>query len=335
MNNIDNQNTSDKAQGLELYENQREKIAKKKSRLNVGKEKEARNLERKPEWLRVPIPSGDNFKEIKGKLRDKKLFTVCEEASCPNISECWSAKTATMMILGGTCTRACKFCHVDTGNPKGVVDFNEIENAAKMVESMELKYLVVTSVDRDDLPDFGAGHFANVVKRINKDYPDTLVEVLIPDFNGVEEHMDTLANSNPFVIAQNIETVKRLTHPVRDPRAGYEKTLNCLKYYKEKHPHISTKSSIMLGLGETHEEIIETLKDLKEVGCDIVTLGQYMRPTMRHLKVERYYKPQEFEHYKQVALEMGFEFVASGPLVRSSYKAGDYLDHLRAKGHDI
>ncbi|AYF44080.1 MULTISPECIES: lipoyl synthase [Halobacteriovorax] len=332
MTNQTDQNTQEYT---DQYEAQRQKIQQKKARLNIGKEKEARNLERKPEWLRVGLPTGDNFKEVRKELREKKLFTVCEEASCPNMSECWSAKTATMMILGGTCTRACKFCHVDTGNPKGVVDFNEIENAAKMVETMSLKYLVVTSVDRDDLPDFGAGHFANVVKRINKDYPDTLVEVLIPDFNGESQHMDTLAKSNPFVIAQNIETVKRLTHDVRDRRAGYEQTLNCLKYYKENYPHIATKSSIMLGLGETHEEILETMQDLKNVGCDIVTLGQYMRPTMRHLKVERYYKPQEFEHYKKVAYEMGFEFVASGPLVRSSYKAADYLDHLRAKGHDI
>ncbi|MFG1594075.1 lipoyl synthase [Halobacteriovorax sp. CON-3] len=317
------------------YEESRKKIQEKKARLNVGKKQEARNLERKPEWLRNKIPTGDNFKEVRKELREKQLFTVCEEASCPNMSECWSAKTATMMILGGTCTRACKFCHVDTGNPKGIVDFNEIENAAKMVETMSLKYLVVTSVDRDDLPDFGAGHFANVVKRINKDYPDTLVEVLIPDFNAAQEHMHTLAKSNPFVIAQNVETVRRLTHDVRDRRAGYEKTLNCLKFYKENYPHISTKTSLMLGLGETHEEILETLKDLREVGCDIVTFGQYMRPTMRHLKVDRYYRPQEFDRYKEIAYEMGFEFVASGPMVRSSYKAADYLDHLRAKGYDV
>lgn len=320
------------------YDEQRDKVKNKKSKqsnLTQKHEEEKKGLGRKPEWLRVDIPSGDNYKEVKKDLRDKKLWTVCEEASCPNLSECWSAKTATMMILGGTCTRACKFCHVDTGNPQGVVDFNEIENASKMVSTMSLKYLVLTSVDRDDLADFGAGHFANIVNRINKDHPDTLVEVLIPDFDAVEEHMHTLAKSNPFVIAQNIETVKRLTHPVRDRRAGYEKSLSCLKFYADNYPHIATKSSIMLGLGETHEEILETMKDLREAGVKVLTLGQYLRPTMRHLAVEKYYKPQEFDTYKELALEMGFEFVASGPLVRSSYKAADYLNHLKAKGHDI
>lgn len=320
------------------YDEQRNKVKDKKVKQSSLTEKhleEKKSLGRKPEWLRVDIPSGENYKEVKKDLRDKKLWTVCEEASCPNLSECWSAKTATMMILGGTCTRACKFCHVDTGNPQGVVDFNEISNASKMVSTMSLKYLVLTSVDRDDLPDFGAGHFANIVKRIKKDHPETLVEVLIPDFDACEEHMDTLAKSSPFVIAQNIETVKRLTHPVRDRRAGYEKTLNCLKYYSTNYPHIATKSSLMLGLGETHEEILETMKDLRAAGVKVLTLGQYLRPTMRHLAVEKYYKPQEFDHYKDIALEMGFEFVASGPLVRSSYKAADYLNHLKAQGHEL
>jgi lipoyl synthase len=317
------------------YDAQRETVKKKKLNLSIGKESEKKKLERKPDWLRVDIPSGDNYKEVKENLRDKKLWTVCEEASCPNLSECWSHKTATMMILGGTCTRACKFCHVDTGNPQGVIDYNEIENASKMVSTMSLKYLVLTSVDRDDLPDFGAGHFANIVNRINKDHPETYTEVLIPDFNAVEEHMHTLAKSNPFVIAQNVETVKRLTHVVRDKRAGYEQTLKCLDFYKKNYPHISTKTSLMLGLGETHDEIIETLKDLRAIGVDIITFGQYLRPTMRHLAVEKYYKPQEFEDYKKIAYELGFEFVASGPLVRSSYKAHDYLEHLRSKGHDV
>jgi lipoic acid synthetase len=317
------------------YEEQRAKIQLKKKNLSVGKEEEKKKLLRKPDWLKVDIPTGENYQEVKANLREKKLFTVCEEASCPNLSECWSHKTATMMILGGTCTRACKFCHVDTGNPQGVVDFNEIENASKMVSTMSLKYLVLTSVDRDDLPDYGAGHFANIVNRIRKDHPDTLVEVLIPDFNADEEHMHTLAKSRPFVIAQNLETVKRLTHDVRDKRAGYEKTLSCLKFYKDNYPDIATKSSLMLGLGETHEEIIQAMKDLREAGCNIITFGQYLRPTMRHLAVEKYYKPQEFDNYKDIAYELGFDFVASGPLVRSSYKAHDYLEHLRAKGHDV
>lgn len=291
--------------------------------------------DRKPDWLKVRLPSGpdfENYKEIDANLKKKKLFTVCQEASCPNIGECWSKKTATMMILGDTCTRACKFCDVKTGNPKGFINTHEIEQAAEMVKVMSLKYIVITSVDRDDLPDYGASHFANVVKRIHEDHPKVIVEVLIPDFLGIEEHMHTLAKSNPFVIAQNIETVKRLTHPVRDRRASYETTMQCLDFYKLNYPHITTKTSIMVGLGETKEEIIETLKDLRKVNCDIVTFGQYLRPSNRHLKIERYYTPSEFEDLKNIAYALGFKFVASGPLVRSSYKAADYLEHLEKQG---
>ncbi len=288
--------------------------------------------ERKPDWLKVKLPQGDNFKEVRENLRAKGLFTVCEEASCPNIGECWSQKTATVMILGDTCTRACKFCDVKTGNPKVFINHNEVVETAQMVGIMSLKYVVITSVDRDDLPDYGAGHFANVVRKIHEDHPEVIVEVLIPDFVGNETHMHTLAKSNPFVIAQNIETVKRLTHPVRDRRASYEVTMNCLKFYKEHYPHISTKTSLMLGLGETKEEVLETLRDLRAVGCDIITFGQYLRPTLRHLEVKRYITPEEFLDYKKLAYDMGFTFVASGPLVRSSYKAYDYLTHLRAQG---
>ncbi len=286
--------------------------------------------QRKPEWLKVRLPEGEDFKDIRNNMREKGLSTVCEEAKCPNISECWSARTATVMILGDTCTRACKFCHVKTGNPKGFLNPEEIDNTSKMVGLMSLRYIVITSVDRDDLPDYGAGHFAAVIKRVNQDHPDTKVEVLIPDFAGVPEHMHTLAKAKPFVIAQNIETVKRLTHPVRDPRAGYEKTLSCLKFYKENYPEIQTKTSIMVGLGESWKEIQETLEDLREVGVDIVTFGQYLQPSKRHLNVERFYTPDEFEELKRMSLKMGFKFVASGPLVRSSYKAGDFLDYMEA-----
>ncbi len=316
------------------YEKEKERVLEKKKRA-VSTLKAERSREPKPEWFKVRLPSGDNYVETKKALREKKLWTVCEEASCPNIGECWSAKTATIMILGGTCTRACKFCHVDTGNPGGTVDENEISNAVSMVETMGLKYIVITSVDRDDLPDFGASHFANVVNAIKAEHKETLIEVLIPDFNADREAMNILAQSSPFVIAQNIETVKRLTHPVRDRRASYEQTLFCLDYYKKNFPHISTKTSIMVGLGETWDEILECLRDLREKNVDIVTFGQYLRPTPRHLPVIRYYAPEEFEELKRVALDMGFQFVASGPLVRSSYKARDYLDHLRAKGHSI
>lgn len=287
--------------------------------------------QRKPEWLKVKLPQGDDFKDIRDNLRQKGLATVCEEAKCPNISECWSARTATVMILGDTCTRACKFCNVKTGNPKGFLNPEEIDNTSKMVGLMSLRYVVITSVDRDDLPDHGAGHFAAVVERVHKDHPETKVEVLIPDFAGNEDRMHLLAKSNPFVVAQNVETVKRLTHPVRDPRAGYEKTLNCLKFYKTHYPHIQTKTSLMMGLGETWKEIQETLDDIKAAGVDIVTFGQYLQPSKRHLNVEKFYTPEEFEELKRMALKMGFKFVASGPLVRSSFKASDFLDYVEAK----
>jgi lipoyl synthase len=287
--------------------------------------------QRKPEWLKVNLPQGDDFKDIRNNLREKGLSTVCEEAKCPNISECWSARTATVMILGDTCTRACKFCNVKTGNPKGFINHLEVENTSKMVETMSLRYVVITSVDRDDLPDHGAAHFAAVVKRVHQDHPETKVEVLIPDFAGDEERMHTLATSSPFVVAQNIETVRRLTHPVRDIRAGYDKTLACLKFYKTHYPEIQTKTSLMVGLGETWSEIQETLEDVRAAGVDIVTFGQYLQPSKRHLNVEKFYTPAEFDELKRMALKMGFKFVASGPLVRSSYKAADFLDYVEQK----
>jgi lipoic acid synthetase len=287
-----------------------------------------KNLKGKPLFLKALIPKGDNYLKVKKSLRERNLSTVCEEAKCPNLGECWESRTATMMILGDTCTRACKFCNVKTGNPKGVLDLEEPRKASEMVEIMNLKYLVVTSVDRDDLEDFGAGHFANVVNQIHKNHPDVKVEVLIPDFNINVTHMHTLAQSKPFVIAQNIETVKRLTHPVRDRRAGYEKTLNALMFYHDNYPNIPTKSSIMLGLGETREELVQTFIDLREVGVSVLTLGQYLRPTLAHLEVQEYYELEDYDHLKKIAYDVGFDFVASGPLVRSSYKAVEYLDYL-------
>ena len=288
------------------------------------------NYQRKPEWLKVNLPQGEDYKEIRDNMRTKGLATVCEEARCPNLSECWSARTATVMILGDTCTRACKFCNVKTGNPKGFINVDEIANTSEMVAMMNLRYIVITSVDRDDLPDHGAGHFASVIKRVHADHPDTKVEVLIPDFAGVEERMRILADANPYVIAQNVETVKRLTHPVRDPRASYEKTLGCLKFYKENYPHIQTKTSLMVGLGETWAEIQEALEDIRAHNVDIITFGQYLQPSKRHLNVEKFYTPEEFEELKRMSLKLGFKFVASGPLVRSSYKAGDFLDYVES-----
>lgn len=297
----------------------------------VFKKYGTKNLKGKPRYLKMKIPKGDNYTSVKKSLRERNLFTVCEEASCPNLGECWSSKTATMMILGDTCTRACKFCNVKTGNPKGLLDPDEPKKASEMVDLMNLDYIVITSVDRDDLEDFGAGQFASVVRQINEDHPDVKVEVLIPDFAVVEEHMHTLAKSNPFVIAQNLETVKRLTHPVRDRRAGYDKTLNALKFYKDNYPDIATKSSLMVGLGETKEELVEAMTDLRNAGVNIITFGQYLRPTLAHLEVQRYYELEEFDHLKKIAYDIGFDFVASGPMVRSSYKAADYFKFLEER----
>ena len=288
----------------------------------------ASELPRKPQWLKSQIPKGEDFTILKNSLRERGLFTVCEEAKCPNLAECWSARTATIMILGDTCTRACKFCHVKTGNPKGFINSHEIENSAEMVALMNLRYGVITSVDRDDLDDGGATHFANVVRAVKNRNPQTEIEVLIPDFKAMEEPMHILAKSNPLVIAQNIETVRRLTHPVRDRRANYDQTLNCLRFYKKYYPQLKTKTSIMVGLGENWTELHETLEDIKSAGVNIVTFGQYLQPSLQHLKVEKFYTPQDFEELKRLALKMGFDFVASGAMVRSSYKASDYLDHL-------
>lgn len=290
-----------------------------------------KNLSGKPRYLKAKVPKGDNYLKVKKSLRERNLFTVCEEAKCPNLGECWDSRTATMMVLGDTCTRACKFCHVKTGNPKGVLDPEEPRKASEMVSLMGLKYLVVTSVDRDDLADFGAGQFAKIVNRIHTDHPEVKVEVLIPDFDAQEIHMRTLAESKPFVIAQNLETVKSLTSKVRDRRAGYEKTLKALKFYADNYPEIATKSSLMVGLGETKDELVQAMVDLKEAGVKILTFGQYLRPTLAHLEVQRYYPEDEFDHLKKLALDIGFDFVASGPMVRSSYKAADYLDFLNKK----
>ncbi len=287
----------------------------------------------KPRWLKVPLPKGGNFSKLQTELKQRGLATVCQEAKCPNIGECWSAKTATVMILGDTCTRACKFCNVKTGNPQGYIDQNEIKHTVEMIAMMSLRYVVITSVDRDDLPDGGAEHFANIIKAVHEHHPETKTEVLIPDFDCLEESMHLIAKANPFVIAQNIETVERLTYPVRDRRAGYQKTLNALNFYKEHYPEIATKSSIMVGLGESFEEIKQTCIDLRAVGVNIVTFGQYLKPSLRHLKVDRYYRPEEFDKLKDMAFQLGFDFVASGPMVRSSYKAADYFDWLEARGN--
>ena len=276
---------------------------------------------RKPEWLRAKMPGGERFEAVRRNVKEHKLSTVCQESHCPNIGECWNAGTATIMLMGAVCTRACRFCAVDTGNPKGWLDHDEPENTAKSVELMGLRYIVLTSVDRDDLPDGGASHYAACVSAIKARTPEVVVEALTPDFDGVLENIEKVVDSGLQVFAQNIETVRRLTYPVRDKRAGYEKTLRVLAHAKKYRPDIITKTSIMVGLGETDEEIFETFDDLRAAGVDIVTLGQYLRPTKNHLPVERYVTPELFNHYREVGLSKGFMEVPSGPMVRSSYRA--------------
>lgn len=286
----------------------------------------ARVSERKPPWLRARIGSGKNFDAVKRTVRDNRLSTVCEESHCPNIGECWDNGTATIMLMGSVCTRACRFCAVDTGNPNGWLDANEPANAAEAVRLMALRYIVLTSVDRDDLPDGGAAHYAACVRAIKAVNPTTAIEALTPDFNGDHAAIEVVVDSGLQVFAQNIETVERLTHPVRDPRAGYERTLGVLQHAKRHRGDVLTKSSLMLGLGETDAEICTTMDDLRARDVDILTLGQYLRPTLNHLAVARWVHPDEFARYREWGLERGFIEVASGPLVRSSYRADRILE---------
>jgi len=277
--------------------------------------------ERKPKWLRARMPGGERFDAVKRNVNEHRLSTVCQESHCPNIGECWNSGTATIMVMGSVCTRACKFCAVDTGNPKGWLDPDEPENTAKSVELMGLRYIVLTSVDRDDLADGGASHYAACVAAIKTRTPEVAVEALTPDFDAVMSDVEKVVDSGLDVFAQNVETVKRLTHRVRDPRAGYEKTLSVLAHAKQHRPDVLTKTSLMLGLGETEEEILETMDDLRAIGVDILTLGQYLRPTPNHLPVERYVTPEDFNRYRELGLAKGFMEVPSGPMVRSSYRA--------------
>lgn len=276
---------------------------------------------RKPKWLRARMPGGERFEAVKANVRENRLSTVCEESHCPNIGECWNNGTATIMVMGSVCTRACRFCAVDTGNPGGWLDLDEPEHVARSVELMGLRYIVLTSVDRDDLDDGGAAHYAACVAAIKARTPQVTVEALTPDFSGDMEAVARVVESGLEVFAQNVETVMRLTHPVRDPRAGYQKTLDVLAFAKQHRPKVLTKTSLMLGLGETDEEILQTMDDLRTIGVDILTLGQYLQPTRNHLKVERFVSPEEFNRYRELGLAKGFMEVAAGPLVRSSYRA--------------
>lgn len=290
----------------------------------LSKEKQVFLGANKPDWLKIKPYSSEKFSKIKNALRKRNLYTVCEESHCPNIPECWSNEgTATFLLMGDVCTRACKFCNIKTGFPAKPLDPEEPIKIAEAIAEMELDYAVLTSVDRDDLPDQGADHFSECIRQIKNHHPDTIVEVLIPDFRGDETAIKTIVNANPEVIAHNLETVRELQGKVRDHRANYDQSLKVLKTVKKINSKIFTKSSLMLGLGETEEQVLQAMKDLREIDVDIITFGQYLRPSGWHLKVEEYVRPEKFEWYKQKALELGFAYCAAGPFVRSSYKAGE------------
>jgi len=291
---------------------------------------------KKPDWLRVKAPGGESYMEIKKNLKELKLHTVCEEARCPNLGECWSGGTATIMLLGDTCTRGCRFCAVKTGNPRGVFDAEEPYKVSNLVSQSGLEYVVLTSVDRDDMADQGASHFATTVSEIKRLAPEILVETLVADYRGDIRCVEKIVRSGVDVYAHNVETVKRLQKKVRDPRAGYEQSLSTLSAAKMLARILGvrmfTKTSIMLGLGESYDEILQTMKDVRSHDVDIITFGQYLQPTKKHLAVERFVTPAEFSHLEQVGKDMGFAFVASGALVRSSYKAGEFFVANLLKG---
>lgn len=272
---------------------------------------------RKPDWLKIKLHQSKEFSFVSGIVRDHGLNTICSSGKCPNMSECWARGTATFMILGNICTRACKFCATETGRPL-VVDINEPTKLARSIRLMKLKHSVITSVDRDDLSDGGAQMWKQTILAIRKESPETTIEVLIPDFDGREDLLDIILSANPDIIGHNIETVRRLTPSVRS-RAKYDVSMSVLRYLNEKGAVV--KSGIMVGIGESDNEVVETLSDLHQNGCQLLTIGQYLRPTMRQLPVDRYVTPEQFTEYKERGLEMGFSYIESAPLVRSSYMA--------------
>ncbi len=298
----------------------------------------------KPEWLKVRAPGGDRYHELKQTLRSLDLYTVCEEARCPNVGECWRDGTATVMLLGDVCTRGCRFCAVTTGDPRGAVDPREPEHVARAIAKLSLVYVVLTMVNRDDLLDGGADHVGRTVRRLHELRDDILIETLVGDFAGRTESADVVAEANPDVLAHNVETVERLQRTVRDVRAGYARSLDLLSRGKKQAQALAgepgrrpmlTKSSIMVGLGETDDEVVQTMRDLRAAGVDIVTLGQYLRPSPKHHEVMRFVTPETFAEYERQALDMGFLYAASGPLVRSSYKAGEvFLRSLLGPSED-
>lgn len=283
----------------------------------------------KPTWLQVR-PPGDHaaqkeYTRLRSSLRNLGLATVCEEARCPNIGECWGGGTATIMLMGDTCTRACRFCNIKTSRAPPALDPNEPKNVATAIAAWGLKYVVLTSVDRDDIPDGGANHIASTVIELKRRVPNLLVETLAPDFSGNAVHVDMVAKSGLDVFAHNVETVNRLQSVVRDRRAGYKQSLSVLERAKKVRPKLVTKTSLMLGVGESEKEIRQTMRDCLDVGVEVLTLGQYLRPSKRHLKVEQWVTPDEFDSWRKEGEQLGFAYIASGPLVRSSYRAGEFF----------
>ncbi len=278
---------------------------------------------KKPDWLKISLPQGKQYLNVREVIARKQLHTICVSGKCPNLSECWGRGTATFMILGDVCTRACRFCNVKTGSPQGIVDWGEPNRLADTINNMNLRHVVLTSVDRDDLPDGGAGFWATTVKRVKEVNPELTIETLIPDFNGVEEHINLVIDSGPNIVSHNMETVRRLTPKVRS-RAKYDVSLKTIETIA-KSGKAKPKSGIMVGLGESEEEILQTMDDLISVGCQVLTVGQYLQPTKKHLTVKEYVTPEQFIKYREAGLEKGFRFVESGPLVRSSYRAERHI----------
>ena len=285
----------------------------------------------KPAWLKVPLPGGEGYAKLKGLTRELNLHTVCESARCPNIGECWKGEHATMtlMVLGDECTRRCRFCAVKTVDRAAPPDPDEPRHVGEAIAALNLAYVVITSVDRDDLADGGSAHYAECIRQVRELAPRTIVETLIPDYQGSD--LATLMAARPDVLAHNVEVVSKLQRKIRDPRCSFERSLATLRGAKEHAPDVFTKSSLMLGLGESHDEIVESMQQLRDAGCEFLTLGQYLRPTLKHAPVREYVPPERFDAYQRLGLQMGFEYVASGPLVRSSYKAGEFFAARRVR----
>ncbi|MBF0279068.1 MAG: lipoyl synthase [SAR324 cluster bacterium] len=284
-----------------------------------------KTISSKPAWLKVGLPRGEKYNWIKDKSGTLQLSTVCQEARCPNIGECWQGGTATFMLMGDICTRGCRFCSVKTSRNPPDLDSNEPQKLADTISQMNLNYVVITSVDRDDLPDQGAEHIATSIRAVKSRNPDLLVEMLIPDFSGISSHIQKVIDAKPDVLAHNLETVDRLTSVVRDPRAGYQQSIDVLLYIKKQNPRLYTKSSLMLGLGEARDEVITAMEQLYHCGVNFLTLGQYLQPNSTKLRVFRFIHPDEFRDLEEIGRKIGFDYVASGPLVRSSYRAAEFF----------